>query len=856
MQLTVNTIKQASHYLLLCVLVSIGLSSCHKDIEEADEVITTPVTQVDIKELTQADVVGYIYDETDAPMADVEVSILGKLTRTNEYGVFVFRNIDLDANGTYIKATKSGYIIGSDRIYPDKADVNHSYIKMMRLTSTTTVNGANGGNIVVQGGGIISFGANTIVNSDGVTYLDNVTVTAKRIAADDPDLADVMPGGLIAQDKEGYTQVLGTLGMVAVELRDANGNELNLADGAEATVQFPIAEGQLSDAPDQIALWSFDEAKGLWIEEGFATRQGNNYIGQVQHFSFWNCDAPFPLIHICGTVLNADGTPATNVSIQIQADVIYSVGYGVTDSQGRFCGKMPQGEELTITIFHSGCQQEGFIYTVGPFDSDTELDPVSLANVNNGFITGTVLCDGNPVADASIIVYINQQTLVYLADESGNYSFNTSVFGCEAIEESSIFAINNLTGEASSVQVFDVNTNTSIDFNTCGGCDMSLITSTGFTDDICSRESYYATVDVIDPNGMVTYSWNNGSTSQTINNIENGLYCVTVTDNEDCQEISCIEFVFNALGDSLLINNASCEMSNGSIEHRPFGGAAPYLFEVSNDGDLISTEPIVTGLAAGTYTVLVTDSNGCTFESEGEVLEIGGIPDFQIFEECGVTQLSISPNFGDFNIEFEGETFTNFVEVYQSGFYCFEISNSQGCFESRCIDVLVQEDIFYPIEVICTYPNYNLEWDTDVFSVLYNSLDTVNNLAVQFASGISISPLQFGYSGILYLENDFQMCGYEEVINLPRFNGLNAVGNSPSCDDCEDGFIDIVVDVDADCFNCQFGEVTIFDAENDPLLEMELGELNLAQELPSGRYYVIVTDEVTGCIIAHRNIEL
>jgi hypothetical protein len=35
-------------------------------------------------------------------------------------------------------------------------------------------------------------------------------------------------------------------------------------------------------------LWSFDEAKGLWKEEGQAIKTGSNYVGDVSHFSFWN----------------------------------------------------------------------------------------------------------------------------------------------------------------------------------------------------------------------------------------------------------------------------------------------------------------------------------------------------------------------------------------------------------------------------------------------------------------------------------------------------------------------------------------------------------------------------------------
>lgn len=855
MLLIEDTMKQASHYLLLCILISLSLTSCHKDIEEAGSTTTTPITTVDVEELTQGDVAGYIYDEAGAPVADVEVNILNAVSRTNEFGVFVFRDIDLDKNGTYIKANKAGYIFGSDMIYPDEAEVNHSYIKLMQLTNTTTVNGASGGNVVVQGGGIISFPANGIVNSDGGLFTGTVSVTAKRIAANDPNLGDVMPGGLFAMDKEGYSRVLGTLGMVAVELRDENGNELNLADGAQATVQFPIVESQIASAPEQIALWSFDEEKGLWMEEGFATKDGNKYIGEVSHFSFWNCDAPFPLIHVCGNVFNADGTPAANMLVEVMANVLYPTAYGYTDSDGRFCGKMPKGQELTITIYYPGCQEGGFTFTVGPFDTDTELDPVTLPNGENGLVTGAVLCDGEAVPNATVVVNVSGQTLVFLTDDNGNYSFNTSVFGCVDVEGGSVFAFNNETNEASATEIFDISEDSSIDLNTCGDCDIQISTTIE-SNNQCIASEYYATASVTGGSGNFSFVWNNGYTTPLNDQLISGVNCVTVTDADGCDAISCIEFEFFALVDSLIVNNASCGLNNGSLESEVFGGTAPYTYELSGPAGDISVEPLVVDLAPGTYVMTVTDANNCSVVTTAIIEETGGIPEFEISQECGLTQLWISPNLGDFNIFFEGVDYTNFVTVFESGVYCFDITNSQGCMENRCIDVIVIEEISFNVEVSCQFPSYQLSWEQDVFNVFYNSLDTTFNLSEQFTNNILINPLEAGYSGVLVLEDDFQLCGFEEVINLPRFGGLSAVGNSTTCPDCSDGFIDIAFNAMDDCLDCEVGEIAIYDKDNDPDLANDLSEVNEAQEMPSGVYYVIMTDAITGCIIAHREIIL
>ena len=859
MQTTVNTMRQASHYLLLCILICVGLSSCHDDIEEQGEATTTQLTTVDVQELTQGDIAGYIYDESGVPINDVQVSVLGSTTRTNEYGVFVFRDVDLDRNGTYITATKVDYILGSDRIYPDEADVNHSYIKMLKLTSNTVVNAANGGSIVVQGGGIITFPTNAIANSDGTLYEGQVTVTAKRIAADDSDLADVMPGGLVAMDKDGYTRVLGTLGMVAVELRDVDGKELNLADGVQASIQFPIADTQLDSAPDQIALWSFDETRGLWIEEGFATRDGNKYIGEVSHFSFWNCDAPFPLVSICGNVFNTDGTPGSNLLVQVVADVVYPVGYGYTDDRGRFCGKVPKGEELTITVFFPGCP-DGYTFTVGPFDSDTELDPITLDNGENGVISGTVFCDDNPVANASVIVNIDGQNIIYLTDENGGYSFNTSIFGCNQPDGGSIFAIDNDSNEASASLDFDVYENASIDFNTCGGCEMILNTSTGFAD-VCNIETYFAKVDVIDPNGMVTYSWNVGANTQTIPIMEAGIYCVTVTDQEDCEEISCIEFDYTPLADSLVVINSNCVQNNGSINSNPFGGTEPYNFQIFNAfGQVMSTSSEATDLAPGSYSVLVTDSNGCTVGSTVAIADSGFIPEFLFNQGCGVTQLLLNSQTSNVTISLDGVETLNNVWVYVSGDYCFDLTDvNTGCMETRCLFVEVFEEIPPVVNVSCNFPFYSIDWSEEVTEASYQGQNSQPLFDLASPSSFDISPLAYGYQGTLNLLQDYNVnlvCEYEQIIDLPSFEGLDVVANEVSCADCEDGFFEIIIDDNADCNQCILGSVAIYDADNDAALQTDLTELNNEQILSSGRYHVIVTDADSGCIIAHRTLVL
>ena len=96
-----------------------------------------------------------------------------------------------------------------------------------------------------------------------------------------PQLSNKMPGNLIGLDVSGTQMALGSLGMIAVELLSDNGEELQVADNKSVEVELALADNQLDKAPATVPLWSFDEEKGYWVEEGVATKQGNVYVASL-----------------------------------------------------------------------------------------------------------------------------------------------------------------------------------------------------------------------------------------------------------------------------------------------------------------------------------------------------------------------------------------------------------------------------------------------------------------------------------------------------------------------------------------------------------------------------------------------
>ena len=111
--------------------------------------------------------------------------------------------------------------------------------------------------------------------------------------------------------------------------------------------------------------------------------------------------------------------------------------------------------------------------------------------------------------------------------------------------------------------------------------------------------------------GPFSYNWSNGGTSDIISNLEPGVYDVTVTDGNNCSYTESGLVVQPDDGINLTLENTvdnTCYGDSSGIGTiSATGGMPPYTIEWSNG--LMGLE--ASDLPAGTYTVFVTDANGC-----------------------------------------------------------------------------------------------------------------------------------------------------------------------------------------------------------------------------------------------------
>ncbi|MBN8701899.1 MAG: gliding motility-associated C-terminal domain-containing protein [Bacteroidetes bacterium] len=119
--------------------------------------------------------------------------------------------------------------------------------------------------------------------------------------------------------------------------------------------------------------------------------------------------------------------------------------------------------------------------------------------------------------------------------------------------------------------------------------------------------------------GGSTYAWSNGATTSSIANLSAGNYSVTVYDSNNCSITNSVLITEPPLLNLLFASSSdNCLQSIGSISVTPSGGTGAYTY-AWNTG---ASSNIISALSAGTYSVSVTDANGCSITGVDTVLSI------------------------------------------------------------------------------------------------------------------------------------------------------------------------------------------------------------------------------------------
>jgi len=476
----------------------------------------------------------------------------------------------------------------------------------------------------------------------------------------------------------------------------------------------PIAFDQISrgaDVADYITY--FNPTNGnlaTWdISEGFGLNGGTNVIQSSQ--AFW---------------LKANG-PAVNTTVSESAKVSGNTGghFGGAQVQTanlvrlRIQSTINQFSDETILVFNNGIlaqdsydvpkfvfahpdapqiaaiSEEGNMLAInahGPYTSDISI-PITVDVAINGQYT--IVAEGLHNIGLSCVRFEDLATgTITPLVEGASYTFTALASDDESEARFLLHA-------SAPVQMVATDA-------TCNGRD----------DGSASLAITNGPVDVIwsDADGAVLLEQNNVMPgSNDLQALYAGVYTVRLEGASACGSLSTtftIEEPSALEAEASTMPSTCPDSDDGTIDLLVLGGQAPYTYQWSNEATSDHLE-----VAAGTYTVLITDANGCTLAPQEYVVGAGEGPDAGINVAQTLVQVGAEVFFAPNNLEgvintweFGDGTISNSLEAAHSysqpGTYTVTLTVDNGdCISTATLDMQVETSTGIPTIV---GPSFNV----------------------------------------------------------------------------------------------------------------------------------------------------
>jgi hypothetical protein len=410
--------------LMVCLLF-LTISACKKEVSYEGP---APEAEKPPAQLVSTSIQGRVLNGQKQPVQGATVTGGGATASTDVNGYFLLEKVNGLDDATAVSVEKSGYFKAYRTLVVREDKLQYIQIELL-LKNRNIINGTNG-DVIPFPEGTLTIPPNGILTGGGQPYGGRVTVRSIYINPESSAIADQMPGDLRGVDRNNDQVLLRAFSMIVFNTEDNGGTPLYPDSTNPVTFRIMIPSGLTNNAPTQIPLWYFDGVSGFWIQQGMATREGNDYMGTANKAGYWLCATTLPQIPLMATVTDDAGNPVPNLRVTILTKMDSIPVFAFTGEDGVYSGKVPANSPLVLTITDK-CDNVLSQQEIGPFNTASQISDISvtLPVASSLIIKGTAKdCDKFNVVTGKVIINIDGQS--YAASISLG-KFNTTIARCQ-----------------------------------------------------------------------------------------------------------------------------------------------------------------------------------------------------------------------------------------------------------------------------------------------------------------------------------------------------------------------------------------------------------------------------------------